>query len=68
MVAMTRSSTSSKKSDDVKELFGKYPMGDIQRIKDELRRECRKHEKGQPSSERTSRLGTLSSNPKHSAL
>jgi bifunctional DNA-binding transcriptional regulator/antitoxin component of YhaV-PrlF toxin-antitoxin module len=28
-----------KKCDDVKELFGKYPMGDIQKIKDELRRE-----------------------------
>lgn len=28
-----------KKCDDIKELFGKYPMGDIQKIKDELRRE-----------------------------
>jgi hypothetical protein len=28
-----------KKCDDVKELFGKYPMGDIQKIKDKLRRE-----------------------------
>lgn len=28
-----------KKCDDVKELFGKYPMGDIQKIKNELRKE-----------------------------
>lgn len=28
-----------KKCDGVKELFGKYPMGDIQKIKDELRKE-----------------------------
>lgn len=28
-----------KKCGDVKELFGKYPMGNIQEIKDELRKE-----------------------------
>lgn len=28
-----------KKYGDVKELFGKYPMGNIQEIKDELRKE-----------------------------
>lgn len=28
-----------RKCGDVKELFGKYPMGNIQKIKDELRRE-----------------------------
>lgn len=28
-----------RKCDEVKELFGKYPMDDIQKIKDELRRE-----------------------------
>ena len=28
-----------KKCDDIKELFGKYPMGDIKKIKNELRRE-----------------------------
>jgi hypothetical protein len=28
-----------KKCSDVKELFGKYPMGNIQEIKNELRRE-----------------------------
>jgi antitoxin component of MazEF toxin-antitoxin module len=28
-----------KKYSDVKELFGKYPMGNIQEIKNELRRE-----------------------------
>lgn len=28
-----------KKCDDIKELFGKYPMGDIQKIKNELRKE-----------------------------
>ncbi len=28
-----------KKCGGVKELFGKYPMGDIQKIKDELRKE-----------------------------
>lgn len=28
-----------KKCSDVKELFGKYPMGNIQEIKDELRKE-----------------------------
>jgi bifunctional DNA-binding transcriptional regulator/antitoxin component of YhaV-PrlF toxin-antitoxin module len=28
-----------KKSSDVKELFGKYPMGNVQKIKNELRRE-----------------------------
>ncbi len=28
-----------KKCNDVKELFGKYPMGNVQKIKNELRRE-----------------------------
>ena len=28
-----------KKCNDIKELFGKYPMGNIQKIKDELRKE-----------------------------
>ncbi len=35
---MTRP-TNNSRSDDIKELIGKYPMGNIQKIKDELRRE-----------------------------